>query len=461
MYNLKLKFMKTKIFTLFFCLLTTMGIFAQEVTEIYPAEAAFVDFFEPRDATPMSDMGNGTFVWIGQMKPGEFTFTVNCRCWENRVFSTQAPVGDRGWEEIVIGQKHDIILSFGNAEPDWKFQMTGEEGWYKMTIDLNDNTLLIEPYTMEAFETDELWMIGSGVINGPVKLTKTSEGRFTFGGQIQTGEIKFMNTPTETAETKYLVPLAANQDIASSLGMLIATADPTAKGWEEAYVYSDELYKMLLDINGMNYKFSFYVPPYDLFLVGGATINGWFNEDGIGAIPFERDDEEPYIFRLTTELAVNDDGRDEPNKFKLLLNEDNWSPAYHPLFEDENIESGKPYMVLDGAGDYKWTLAEEQAGEYLIIVNTLLDEISFYKGGEASNKFVVTDEVSIITEGNTIKLIADTKIENVNLYDISGKKVASINQIGKEITISNLQRGSYIITYESNNLLKTKKVLIY
>ena len=449
--------MKTKIFTLLFCVASSLGLFAQEVTEIRPAENAFVGFFQPGDAPSMTNLGDGVFTWVGKMKPGEFTFTVNGTDWGNRIFSSTAN------EEVVLGQEHDIVLSFNWAESDLKFQMTQPEGWYRMTIDVNELTMLIENSTMVESVYEIRPAEGAFVDffepRDASTMRNLGSGVFTWVGQMKPGAFTFTVNGADwkhrvfsSTENENVV-LGQEHDIILSLyneaSDLKFVMPAETNGW----------YKITIDINELT------------MLIENSTMTESVYEirpaEGAFVDFFEPKDATPMVDKGNGVFEWI--GQMKSGVFTFTVNGMDWKHRiYSTVQVGETIVLGTAHNIelafSNERSDYKLVMADEQ-GWYKMTIDISAETLLIEKTTNPTTNIqsAIENNVEVGVYDNMIKLVSSNiEITKVNLYDISGKKLTSIQQAAKEIGIAvKLNKGIYIVEYECNNESKVQKVLVY
>ena len=454
--------MKTKFFTLLFCVVSSLGLWAQEVKEIRPAESAFVGFFQPTDAPVMTNLGNGIFTWVGKMKPGEFTFTVNGTDWGNRIFSSQPKNGDT-WEEIVLGQEHDIILSFNGAASDLKFQMTEAEGWYRMTIDINELTMLIENSTMvesvyeirpaegafvdffEPRDASIMRNLGNGIFTWVGKM-KPGVFTFTVNGEDWRHRV-FSSTTDEN------IVIGQEHDIILSLygaaSDLKFVMPAGTNGW----------YKVTIDINELTMLIensTVAESVYEIRPAESAFVDFFEPKD---ATPMS--DKGNGVFEWI--------GQMKPGVFTFTVNGTDWKHRiYSTVQAGETIALGTAQNIelafSNERSNYKFVMADEQ-GWYKMTIDISAGTILIEKTANPTTNIqsVIENDVKVGVYDSMIKLTSSNiEITKVDLYDISGKKITSIQQPAKEIGIAiKLNKGIYIVEYECNHKSKVQKVLVY
>lgn len=87
-----------------------------------------------------------------------------------------------------------------------------------------------------------------------------------------------------------------------------------------------------------------------------------------------------------------------------------------------------------------------QVGKPMINQDSSIDGLSFYPNPATNGKIFIASKSNIAKE--------------VEIYDVLGKKVFQITSSAKEINISSLSPGVYIIKIKENDNTATRKLLI-
>jgi hypothetical protein len=306
-------------------------------------------------ATPMTKTVDGdvtTFTWLGLFGAGEFRFLDQLNQWCG--FGAQATV-----EDVVIGELHGVIPTCGN-----NFNiLTG--GTYLMTITMTDEyaTMRIEP-DASVFVPAEIWATGSALSNTIVKLPKLPDGKFLYGGALQTGELKFITTETVGATTRYIVPKTGSTSIIDISDYQITTS-ASEPGWNISIDYLP--YKVKVNVANSTVNGAVFFPLDNLYIIGGCTPGAW---SPATATPLLKDTEDSNVFIYDGELKNDPNSPD--NGFRFLGQLD-WGPDGFGSYSANEPIMGAQY-VMSGSGT-NWTISDSQQGHYEIRVNTLLETI--------------------------------------------------------------------------------------
>ncbi|GHV09894.1 hypothetical protein FACS1894162_1620 [Bacteroidia bacterium] len=321
---------------------------------LYFIGAASPNGWAADQATPMTKTVNGdvtTFTWLGLFGAGEFRFLDQLNQWCG--FGAQITV-----EDVVISELHAVIPTCGN-----NFNLLAG-GTYLMTITMTAEyaTMRIEPEA-SVYVPAEIWATGSALSNTIVKLPKLPDGKFLYGGQLQTGELKFMDTETVSASTRYIVPKSGSTSIIDLSDSQITTS-ASSPGW--SVTVGDLPYKVRVNVAAQTVTGAVFFPYDNLYIIGGCTSADW---NPAKAIPLLRDVENSSVFIFDGELNFNPSSVDNGFRFLAQLG---WGDGFGSNSENEPL-IGSQY-VIPGSGT-NWTISESQQGHYEIRVNTLLETI--------------------------------------------------------------------------------------
>lgn len=217
---------------------------------------------------------------------------------------------------------------------------------------------------------DALWATGSAVPDGTtVQLTRRPDGKFTYTGPLNDGELKIMTTATPTAGTQYLTPQQADSYLVNYGLTYVLTTDANREGW---YVsFQEDTYRFVVDTGKRTVTGELLLPWNELLIAGSAITDGannveW-NRDNM--LPFTRSHDNPYVFTWEGWLGHFDVV--EPDRFKLE-GQMTWGPReLHPYSQDEDILTSTQFR--QGGDDTKWHVYQE--GRYRITVDLFHETI--------------------------------------------------------------------------------------
>lgn len=79
-------------------------------------------------------------------------------------------------------------------------------------------------------------------------------------------------------------------------------------------------------------------------------------------------------------------------------------------------------------------------------INKNIEDLSIYPNPVSNGKIFITSALN--------------KTKEINIYDVLGKTVMSETIIGKELNVSNLNPGVYILRIRENELSATRKLVV-
>ena len=434
-----------KISLLFACLLSVLLVNAQDYTQVYLIGDATPNGWANDKAQKMEKVADteATFSWTGQLKAGDFKLINELNAYQPAFTAVTVD------EAIVIGQKHTLVYN-DTDENDFKF-IIATAGRYTVTADLTGLALTVTEAAPVA--APELWIMGDAVPGGASKLSIDPSGNASilrYTGALQGGTVKFRTTETVNGETQYYVPTEESIDIQDAEAINV-TQDAEALGWDVAV--TSPVYKITVNTDSKTIK-AVRFTQNELYLIGGATVAGWTIEN---AIPFVQDANSPYIFTFEGELKVRSDN-EEPNLFKILGQKD-WGPySLHPYTAEESIIGSK--YVLENSGDDKWSIDENQQGNYKIIVNLLDETIQATYLGTTGNEQNAIRKINITSSNGGVQLESNENIAYAKLSDLTGNILDTQENDYRFTLGKNIPTGVYLLTIQVDKESFTKKVFV-
>jgi hypothetical protein len=321
-----------------------------------------------------------TFTWTGILVPGAFRFVTDPTGW-----------GGYNLSPATMNEPALISTSQELSEAALQFDLaTGLGGAYVVTVTMTtaSATMLIEPAPI--YVPTEIWATGSALSGGgSVKLSQLPDGKFLYGGQLQVGELKFMDTETAGAGTHYIVPATGTPNIISTSDLQI-TDDGSIAGWNVSAAATCQV-KVSFSANSV--IGTTFTPPANLYIIGGCTPGLW---DPAIATPLVKDVEDANVFIFDGDLVYTS-GQDNNFRFLTQLG---WGPGFGTNSMGEPL-LGSQYVIPNM--DVNWSIDESQQGHYIIRVNTLLETIE--------SEFIAPDVVltdlwitGTALSGNIVKL---------------------------------------------------------
>jgi len=432
-----------KIYLLFVGMLISIGLSAQDYSQIYIVGNATPAEWDNNAAQALTlvEGSDAVYEWSGQLKVGEFKFLNNLGTWDNCFNPVET--GD-----VVLGAT--VNLMFKGA--DNKFLVT-TPGIYTVTVDMKHLTCVVIEKVVVL--PTELWMSGTAIPGGKLKMSALPSGEKTkmrYIGELKEGAFSIASKETAGAGTEFFCPTLNGVDV---LGLTTTNLGTGATGsW--AVGTPSTLYKITVDMFNKTMNAEIFQPWENLYIVGGATSVGW---DAGLALPLVKDAVNPAIFVFEGELRVAESGEDR-NKFKLLGQLDWGSNSLHPYSADEPIIGS--INVLANSGDDKWIINDAEQGNYRITVNTFTETIaSIYLDGQSSvGKELDGKSVQVLSSNGCVELVSNDVLSNVQLIDLTGKTVAE-SKNGTTVSLGeNVAAGIYFVKYSVNNNAFVQKVLV-
>jgi len=221
---------------------------------------------------------------------------------------------------------------------------------------------------------DALWATGSAMPDGQtVQLTRRPDGKFTYTGPLNVGELKIMTTAEPTSGTQYLAPQLADSYLVNYGLTYTTTTDAERDGWVVSF--QEDTYRFVVDTRNRTVTGELLLPWNEVLIAGSAITNGADNTEWKrdNMLPFTRDKENPYVFTWQGYLGHFDVV--EPDRFKLE-GQMTWGPReLHPYTQDEDILTSTQFR--QGGDDTKWHVYE--AGVYRITVDLYNETIQAVK----------------------------------------------------------------------------------
>ncbi|MDB5111383.1 MAG: SusE outer membrane protein [Mucilaginibacter sp.] len=263
-----------------------------------------------------------------------------------------------------------VTLSAG--DPDNKWQMTSATtGYYKVTLNLHNNTISIVSQPSPNPPYNQLWLIGDATSGGwsldnatPLVQNAADHFVFTFTGAFTAGEFKIATTKDFNAP--FYRPITNDPDLSATTVQLNA-GNPDNK-WK---IPAAGTYKVTLNLHNNTISIvnqAIVTPPYSqLWIIGDATPGGWSLDN---ATPLVKNATNAFIFTYTGPLVAGE--------FKIGTAKDFGAPFYRPTTNHPDL-SVTTAQVTAGDPDNKWLIGAAVAGNYKITLNTLDNTITIVK----------------------------------------------------------------------------------
>jgi hypothetical protein len=313
--------------------------------------------------TPMIESTTDKFIftYTGQFVPGEFKI---------------ATTNDYNAPFYRPTTNHPSLsatsVQLNAGDPDNKWQITAATaGYYKITLNLHNNTISIVSVPSPNPPYNQLWLLGDATTGGwsldnatPLVQNASDHFIFTFTGVFTAGEFKIATAKDFNAP--FYRPTTNDPDLSATTVQLNA-GNPDNK-WK---IITAGIYKVTLNLHNNTISIvnqAILTPPYSqLWLVGDATPGGWSLDI---ATPLIRDAVNPFIFTYTGALVAGE--------FKIATAKDFGAPFYRPTINHPDL-SATTVQVTAGDPDNKWQVTAATAGNYKITLNTRDNSISIVK----------------------------------------------------------------------------------
>lgn len=375
-----------------------------EYTQLFIVGDATSAGWDLAAADEMPRIANGIFEWTGNLTAGkEFKFMNTREAYHKHIVCTVPDV------TCELGKEYSLNF-FCNwwlpSSQDFKFKVS-KTGRYTVTVDLTSMRMKVSEPIEPAKWPTMLYMVGSATKDQVIQVVNCHGIELKKGVWLRKGNVKFIDTPTITENTKYYVPRLEDVEITygQDYGVYLYEGDKDSAGWTVTLPGNYIVYLNLADRKMQCKKFVQY--PH-LFIAGGCTQRAWnYYEDPNNR--FHPDPDKPEVMVWEGELRIGWDKKsdgfggwkdpDEPSKFKIITNQDWNNASFHPYMADINVE-GETNARITGGKDVKWTI--KRNGFYRLELNTLTEVLKgTYLG----------------TEANYIAPDSEAGIESVDLKD--------------------------------------------
>lgn len=396
-------------------------------------------------ADEMRKIAEGVFEWTGHLAGGkEFKFMNTREAWHKHIVASESGV--------TVGKGEAYRLNFYadwglDGSLDLKFRMA-ETGEYTVVVDLTAMRMTVTEPARTAQWPDKFYLTGTSVDNQVVEVPNCFGAEFKKVVSLKPGNIKLMDTPSETDATTYYVPRFSDVDVTYGDGFyspLYSTGDKAANGWSVA-VAGD--YSIYLDILRETYLCRRYKPAQVLYLVGGCCERGWNYWDESNCL-FLPDPANPEVMVWEGELRIGWEKRpgsdgsltdpEEPDKFKILTAKDWFLDTYHPYVADAPAV-GESAARISGGYDLKWTI--EKDGVYRLELDTKTEVLKGTYLGPVSSASGYYDKPMADVE----RLGPD--VENraeVRYYNLQGMRIEAPSTVGVYIKLDGDSATKFVV----------------
>ncbi|MFT3919185.1 SusF/SusE family outer membrane protein [Cloacibacterium sp.] len=328
----------------------TLTPFKPFTKTLYILGDATLNGWDITNATELTQNANNPteFVYYGQLKAGNFKFTVSKNdCW-CQDFYNRDPSDDG---KIVYNQG-------GNGtDLQWTIDIAS---LYKVTVNVLENTIKIDK--MNGPQFSDVWIVGdtspSGWdVNNPVALKQDLSNPFIFTIEcsLKEGNFKFLTGTRGDWCGQWYRPLVNNQDLVAT-GMVQNSGCTGDNSWK---VTSADAGRYLITLNTADNTIKF--EPINVYLIGDATPNGW----NMGTLsPMQKNGS---VYTWTGNLKA---GAFKFTKFNTTWCDGTELVAVSP---DQSISNGAFQERVKCAGgdatDYKWKVNAGDSGTHTITLN--------------------------------------------------------------------------------------------
>jgi len=470
-----------KISLLFACFFVVLSLSASTLYDnLYLVGDGCEAGWDPGAALEMTVEDDGVFTWTGTLLDNSgnrrFKFLVD-REW-NPSITCRFDV--EGHLLADIGTEYDLYERAEHAEGwDNAFQVA-VTGTYTVNVNLNTMKMTIsaEESEVELPELGQLYLVGSATAAGwenqlPIEMDELSEGVFTWSGDLflgendSPGEFKFLNEIGTWDKT--INPFGSNDVDLHPATMYELKFRPleSSPGDSKFKVSAAGFYTIEVDLNTMKMKF-IQIDYDNLYILGNALTERpgvWSIDDAI-----EMNKVDVGLFTWKGELfALDTDGEATEFKFINQKEEGNWSNDFvYDEAQSDNMEivDGETYKLSYriAGSDNKFQVAE--SGTYTITVNLYDLEMTIVKddddGTNLRNPFDNKTPFTIYTENGVINIVMkDAQIAgSVEVFDIAGKTVATVEKASAKVSLDKLNKGVYLVKINCDNNAYTSKIVV-
>lgn len=373
-----------------------------------------------------------------------------------------------------------------------------KQGYYKLSVDLSDNTLSSEYLGEKITEASELYLTG-GATDGewdkakaiPFEQDPDNPDIFRLtclfkNKSINLGDRFKIFGKQDTIQ--FNLHASVNDQSLKTNNQVIAKVEPSALDYKWTVPTGKQgYYKLTVDISAKTLKADYCgrteVLPAQLYLIGGVTKVGW--GDGSKGIPFTQDSVTPNLFTLKCLLKHNS-SVNFGDQFRIIeqLNI-NKGKGLYPLKNKQDVNITASYKELTTIASNnvpRWFVPKDKQGYYNITVDILTKTLySEYLGDEfsalravktsdysMSDSFFEDDHhgnnhILITAEGNNIRIMSEIETGNpviVQCFTLEGRLLHEGKPAGRELIIPNLAKGVYIVNVVNEDGSKSEKIII-
>lgn len=359
--------------------------------------------------------------------------------------------------ELTTGL-HELEYRAVYADPDKSFKVT-TAGRYKFRVDLTGETPVVEVSDAAgqpdqfASHSEAVYAVGDAtnggwLIENAVALPETSfdSGIYHTIMHLKPIELfdglKFMMR--RDWNNRMYVSAQPNQTI-NGLGEYdLKYTTSGDEDWKFAVTLEDGLYEVTVDVNTMKLSIaevSSY--PRQLWVIGNALESEWTFKD------------ENILTNTGEEGVYSWTGNLREGELKFYNGDSFGAVAYGAESANTPLQEGDLAIIVLGNDDNKFIVAADQVDEYTLTVDLKNMKLNIKKNDGSST---VVEEIEVTDWIQNAYGIVCEKAQAMALYDISGRKVASVN--GTMLPFEGMNAGVYVLAIETPQGRTTAKIVI-
>ena len=416
------------------------------------------------DAIRMVTVENGVYEYTGDLtENGRIRFVTTydfAPGYGPAMAST--PVGDNPndiYLELTTGS-HELEYRNDYYSPDKSFKVM-TAGRYKFRVDLTGEKPVVEVSDAtglpdQSFSYPEvIYPIGNATnagwaIENSYPLHETSFDSGVYSGTMFLNRcdafdgLKFMVVPRfNQTDNKMYVAAQPNQTIGAPGEYDLKYTLSGDEDWKFS-VTIEGLYDVTVDITSLKMTISEAqnFSPEKLWLVGDA-VGGWSFDDNKVFVKTETEGEYSYT------------GDFVKGEFKFYAGNKFGAVAYGAESNGTLLQEGDLALTILGSDDNKFSVSADQAANYTLTVDLKNMKLNAKKNNGSST---VVEEIEVADWVQNAYGIVCEKAQAIALYDISGRKVASVN--GTMLPFEGMNAGVYVLAIETPQGRTTAKIVI-
>lgn len=366
-------------------------------------------------------------------------------------------VGDNDNEtylDLTTGS-HELEYRSDYTAPDKSFKVSAA-GRYKFRVDLTGEKPVVEVIDgtglpdQAAAHFEAVYAIGDATdvhwaIESAIELPETSFDSGIYKGTLQLSKceafegLKFMMT--RKWNDRMYVSAQPEQTIAAPGEYDLKYTTTSSEDWKFG-VLVEGLYEVTVDVNTMKLTIA-ETYPEKLWVIGDA-VGGWTFEDNH---ILEMKDQEG-VYSWTGDLTEGELKFYDGNSFDYT--------AYGAEAANTPFQEGESTITkLSDGNDFKFYVEAAQAGNYTLTVDLKSMKLNVEKNEGPSTAVEEIESIDWVQESYGI--VCD-RAQSMALYDISGRKVVSVD--ATLLPFDGLNSGIYILVIETSKGRMTHKIAV-